>query len=674
MSRQHFLWLWCGLVAAFHIYAALSGAVREPDLGALHFALFMVSLALLVEQKNTLTQWLDRLAAGLGVISALYIVFRLEGLYAAGVSLNFFDKSIAVTAILAVLWGAHRAAGPIIPLLSLAGLAYMAGATTNLAGPFQFPGLSLETLLFRSAYETTGLFGSIATLSAGTVFPFVLFGALLVRAGAAESAIVLASKATGKMTGGPALAAIFGSALTGTMTGSAVANTATTGAVTIPTMKRHGFSPSFSAGVEAAASTGGQIMPPVMGAGAFVMIALTGLDYGTIVAASIAPAILYFLSVAFAVRVEARKQGLTEKPEEESSKGALTIFRILSFAVPFTALATMLGIGYTPSFAALCSMGLVIVMSFFTDKKLTPSELAGAVEGAVRTMAPLAALLVCVGLITLSVTATGLGPTFSLMLTEWAGGNLYIMLGLIALASLILGLGLPVTAAYIVLATVAAPALTAIITDEVLMHTILAGAIVPDAKPLLALSGIQGNSIAELKDAFLVADPALMALIRETALNPAIIAGATLAAHLAIFWLSQDSNVTPPVALAAFTAAGIAKASPLKSGFVAWRLAKGLYFLPVLMLSGPLVRGDWVSASVAAIMAVPALYAITIAIAGHGQHRLPFMMRPLLGAIGVTLLFGLPFWVDALLAGVVVLHYCHERGAIRHVVARLKPA
>lgn len=674
MTPQLYLWGWCGLVAVFHIYAALTGAVREPDLGALHFGFFMISLALLAERQTKIGVWADRIAAGLGAIAALYIVFQLEALYARGVMLNVFDKSVAATAILAVLWGAYRAAGPIIPVLAVLGLAYMAGATASFEGTFQFPGLSFETVLFRSAFETTGIFGSIATLSATTVFPFVLFGALLVRAGAAESAIILATKATSKLTGGPALAAVFGSALTGTMTGSAVANAATTGAVTIPTMKRNGFTPSFSAGVEAAASTGGQIMPPVMGAGAFVMVALTGHEYGTIVAVSILPAILYFLSVAFAVRAEARKTGITPRKFDESSKGALKIMRILTFVVPFAALATMLSIGYTPSFAALCSMGLVIVMSWFTDKRLTPSEIAGAIEGAVRTMAPLAALLVCVGLITLAVTATGLGPTFSLMLIEWAGGNLYFMLGLIAIASLILGMGLPVTAAYIVLATVAAPALTALLTDEVLVHHVLTGTIAAEAKPLLALSGIQGESLGELKAAFRAADPALLALIRETALDPAVLAGSLLAAHLAIFWLSQDSNVTPPIALAAFTAASLADASPQRSGFAAWRLAKGLYFLPMLMVSGPLIRGNWVSAGIAALIAVPALYAITIAIAGYGQKRLPPWQRPLLGGAGLAILFGFPLWVDLPLVGLIVLHYLYDRGAIRHVVARFKPA
>jgi TRAP transporter 4TM/12TM fusion protein len=262
-------------------------------------------------------------------------------------------------------------------------------------------------------------------------------------------------------------------------------------------MKRAGFPPHFAGGVEAAASTGGQLMPPIMGAGAFVMASMTQIPYTTIVAVSALPAILYFLTVAFFVRIEA-KRSQTIALVDEDMPGMIEVFRQggASFVIPVTLLIVLLVIGYTPTYAAGFSILACIAASWLTTTRMGIKEIIGALELGARNMIMTAVLLCSVGLIVNVVTTAGIGNTFSLMITNWSGGSLLIALVLIALASLVLGMGLPVTAAYIVLGTLSAPALNQLLLQSQLLEQMVNGTLPETARAI-----------------FMLADPASLALL-----------------------------------------------------------------------------------------------------------------------------------------------------------------
>ncbi|PJA60660.1 MAG: C4-dicarboxylate ABC transporter permease, partial [Rhodobacterales bacterium CG_4_9_14_3_um_filter_71_31] len=432
-----------------------------------------------------------------------------------------------------------------------------------------------------------------------TVFLFIIFGAFLLRSGAGDFVIALARAVAGRLAGGPGLVAVIASGLTGTISGSAVANTASTGVITIPLMKRAGFSPRFAGGVEAAASTGGQLMPPIMGAGAFVMASYTQIPYERIVAVAALPALLYFASVAFFVRIEAKRLGLGPMPGAAVSLGQAMRAGGASFFLPIGAVIALLLYGFSPSYAAVLGIGAVIASSWLTQTPMGPRAVLDALSLGARNMIMTAVLLVAVGIVVNVISTAGVGNTFSLMIATWAGGNVLIAIVLIGLASLVLGMGLPVTAAYIVLATLSAPALAGMIADASVVALLAAGDLPAAAAPILMLAapdaaGALGAPMAYADAASLVAGLPLelRSALRDMAVSREALTAALLSAHMIIFWLSQDSNVTPPVCLAAFTAAAIAKGPPMGTGFTAWKLAKGLYIVPVLFAYTPFLSGD----------------------------------------------------------------------------------
>ena len=350
----------------------------------------------------------------------------------------------------------------------------------------------------------------------------------------------------------------------GSISGSSVANVVTTGVITIPLMKRAGFPPRFAAGVEAAASTGGQMMPPIMGAGVFIMSTYTQIPYLSIVAVSFLPAIMYFLSVAFWVRIEALKRGILPIPDDTPS--LLAVLRSGGhLLLPLVVLIALLIVGFTPTYAAGISIAAAVAASWLGKTPMGPRAILEALELGARNMVSTGLLLVAVGLVVNVIATTGIGNTVSLMISNWAGGSLLLTLILVALASLVLGMGLPVTASYVVLATLSAPALYTLIGESHLVQTIAAGTLPEEAKAIFML--VAPDALASLGQPMPAADAAALlakvpadftSQLLQQALSPALLTTALLSAHMIIFWLSQDSNVTPPVCLAAFAAAAIA--------------------------------------------------------------------------------------------------------------------
>ncbi len=634
-------------VSLLHIYFNLIALLPSLWQNALHFAGFALLCSLTIPLGGPRRKWRWLLAVDLllgiaAATSAIYMISMEDAIYARGMRLVTGEWIAGIVLIGTALELTRRTTGWIIPILIILALSYVGWWGSMLSGVFKFSGLKPDTILFRSVYGDDGIFGNIALISSTFVFMFILFGAFLLRSGAGDFVINLARVVAGKTIGGPGFVAVFASALTGTISGSAVANTASTGVITIPLMKKAGFDARFAAGVEAAASTGGQLMPPIMGAGAFVMASYTQIPYTTIVIVSILPAILYFASVAFYVRIEAKRTGIGLIDDEKLRLVDVVKEGGLPFLLPIGALIGMLVYGFTPTYAAGVAIAGVVVGSWFTPNRMGPLAILEALALGARNMVMTGILLCTVGLIVNVITTAGIGNTFSLMITEWAGGNLLIALILIALASLVLGMGLPVTASYIVLGTLSAPALYNLIVDAQLLQIVAGGLLSEEARTIFmlalpdkaALLG-QAMPLAEAEAMLAAVPEELLSTLRDLAISPHAATFALLSAHMIIFWLSQDSNVTPPVALAAFTAAAIAKTPPMVTGLYSWKLAKGLYIVPILFAYTPFLGGSWADDLTIFFFAFLGLYAFTGAFQGHLENSL----NPFFRLVALTLAF-----------------------------------
>ncbi|MEL6436274.1 MAG: TRAP transporter fused permease subunit [Pseudomonadota bacterium] len=641
------------IISATHVWMNSFGNVSTLFQNGFHYAGFALLCALVTPistadwAKGGVVRALD-IAFGVAVAcAAIYVVLAETAVYDRGVRLIWTDWLAAGLCIAGALEFTRRTTGWIIPFLIVAALTYIAFWGQYVPGVFRFAGLSLETITFRAMYGDDAMFGTIARISSTFVFMFILFGAFLLKSGAGDFIVDISRVVAGRFIGGPGFVAVMASGLTGTISGSAVANTASTGVITIPLMKRAGFPKHFAGGVEAASSTGGQLMPPIMGAGAFVMASFTQIPYTTIVTVSILPAILYFATVGFFVRIEAKRSNATALADEDGP-GLWEVFRNggPSFLIPVGLLIGLLVSGYTPTYAAGFAILTCIAASWLTPNRMGPARIVEALELGARNMIMTGVLLCAVGLIVNVITTAGIGNTFSLMISQWSDGSLIIAIVLVALASLVLGMGLPVTAAYIVLGTLSAPALNQLILQGQLVDMIAAGTLPEAAKPIFmlaipdqiaALSAPM--SIAEARQIIAAVPPESLTLVTGQAFDPAALTLALLSAHMIIFWLSQDSNVTPPVCLAAFTAAAIAESPPMKTGIAAWKVAKGLYFVPLLFAYTPLLSGNWPEMLEIFAFALPGLWAVSAAIQGHWENHLNPIERVLVLMVGATLMW-----------------------------------
>jgi TRAP transporter 4TM/12TM fusion protein len=504
------------------------------------------------------------------------------------------DVLVGVVTTVVVLEAARRAVGLGMTAIGLLFVIYaFAGGRGELPwladllpGVLSHRGYSLERLASQLTLGAEGIFGIPLGVAATFVFIFVLFGAFLEVTGAGQFFIEFAYALTGRQRGGPAKAAVLASAGMGSISGSAIANVVTTGALTIPLMKRLGYRPAQAGGIEAAASTGGQIMPPLMGAGAFLISEFTQVPYVHIVMISLFPALLYFGTVFLLVHITAVKQGVERLPDEALPGIRMVLSNGWHFLLPIVLLVWLLVAGFSPmrvGFYAIISVCLVAGVRAFLRFLFQEPTFAGFIElcrkGVGLTVKALelgarnavAVSLACAvaGIIVGVVGLTGLGLKFSSLMLTFSGGNLVLALLMVAVASLVLGMGLPVTAAYIVLIILVGPALT---TEFGI--------------PLLV-------------------------------------------AHLVVFWYSQDSNVTPPVALAGFAGAAVAGSKPLETSVQAWKFAKGLYLVPLFMvfnnaiiLGGPVPLVLWNG-----LIAIVALVAFAALLEGFLWASLPAWQR-----------------------------------------------
>jgi TRAP transporter 4TM/12TM fusion protein len=619
---------------------------------AIHFGGFAFLAAVTISPfgRNANKAWALAFDVTYGLLiasAALWVAYAENGVYertlaVTGQSWQFtwVDWAAGGLLIFAALDLSRRVSGWVIPILIIISLSYILYLGSYLPGVFRAASLPLNDVLFRTLYNDEGMFGILASISSTNITLFMIFGGFLVASGASDFVIELSKVVAGRTRGGAAFVAVLSSALTGTISGSAIANTASTGVITIPLMKSNGFRPRFAAGVEAAASTGGQLMPPIMGAGAFVMASYTSIPYSTIVSVSIIPAFLYFLSVAFIVRIEAVKHQVGEGIDLVVNKGKL-ISGGLVFVLPLAVMIYLLMGGVTPSYAASWAIGALVAVSWFTTiaarfvgpgtfepVQMGPSKIGEALLIGMKSSIMTGILLVAIGIMNNAIVTSGIGNGFSLMIAQWSGGSLVIAILLIALASLVLGMGLPVTAAYIILAILTAPALAGILADSLIIDQLVQGIADPAKSAMFMLvdsphaAKVATGMLREEAIALMAAMPFELAItVRPLLVDPAAQAAFLLTAHLIIFWLSQDSNVTPPVCLAAFTAAGIAGSKPMATGFESWKIAKGLYIVPLMFAYTPLITGSLAEVLQIGFFGLFGIYATNVLIQRYPRGR-----------------------------------------------------
>jgi TRAP transporter 4TM/12TM fusion protein len=496
---------------------------------------------------------LDYLAIPLVLWSTFRILdFNYQGIDHLLHGLGGADFLAGVIIAIATLEMARRSVGIVMMIVGMVFIVY--GAYGNyLPDVLATRGFSFERLVRFHVYTNAGLYGAPIGIAAGAVFAFVLFGAFLQVTGAGKFLIDLSFAAAGRFRGGPAKASVIASAAMGSISGSAIANTVTTGSLTIPMMKQLGFRPQQAAGIEAAASTGGQIMPPIMGAGAFVMAEFTKTPYADIVWMSLVPAILYFGSVLLYVHLLAVRMGIEGMKVKER---AWQITKDgLHFLIPLVIITILLLNNYSPVLVGVSGCAAVVLASLLRRHTRTGIGMLFSAlhEGAVLAV-PISIACAVAGIVVGSIGQTGVGLQFTESVVSLSQGQLWLALVLVAFAALILGMGLPATAAYIVLSVMTGPAL------------------------------------------------------QELGL-------AMITAHMIIFWLSQTSNVTPPIALAAFAGAGVAGAPPMRSAIEAFRLAGGLFLIPLMMAYSPLLlTGDttWLDVGLAAIVTLALMVCVAM--------------------------------------------------------------
>jgi len=484
-------------------------------------------------QRNRSLIWLNWAWAILGVVVCGYVLVDFENLVNRMGALSTTDRILGGLCIIMVLDATRRAIGWPLPIVTITFLLY-AYFGYLIPGSFGHRGYDLHRILNQMYMTTEGIFGVPLGVVVTIVFLFILFGAFLDKGGGGQFFVNLAVSLAGRLRGGPAKIAVVSSGLMGMISGSSIANVATTGTFTIPLMKRIGYRPEFAGAVEAAASTGGQIMPPIMGAAAFIMAEFTQTAYLKIVVMAIIPALLYYLSCYMNVHFEACRTGMKGLPEDEIPRVAAVLRDGWVFILPVIGLIVVLSMGYSPARAAFVGMGLMIVIGMLkASTRLTPKGFWDVLALAGRNAVGIAAACACAGMIVGTTSMTGLGVKMAMLIEYLAGGKMIVALLLTALASLILGMALPTTANYIVQASVAAPALIALGLPK-------------------------------------------------------------LTAHMFVFYFGVYADITPPVALAAYTAAGIAKGDPMKTGLIASRnvfigfLIPFLFvYHPALVLQGP---------------------------------------------------------------------------------------
>jgi len=549
-----------GLVLFYSYSAILEPAATQYHRG-IYVIITYVLVFLVYRSKNRFVRVLDYLLIGLSIYSISYWILNFEAInYRTGAETQL-DQFTAVIGVLIGIEVARRVVGNVFVIIGSILLLYgMYGDASWIPEDMQHAGDTFLGLCTSIFYKSDGVFGIMANVLATYIILFVIFGAFLEKSGAQRFYVDWPLAAVGHKIGGPGKVAVIASGLFGSISGSAIANTVSTGAFTIPMMKKAKFEPHIAGGIEPSASIGGMFLPPIMGAGGFIMAELTGMPYSQIMLIAIFPALMYFFSVYLMVHFYAKKNNIQGEKSELSGK---EIFKTQwYYLTPLLVITLFMLLGYSPGYSAIFGVIACIAVSYV--RKETRIDLTRFVEASrdgTMSSLKIGATLGVIGIIIGVLTYSGLILTFADIVIEAAGGKLWLTILFVALASLVLGMGVPVTAAYLITAVVAVPALTHL--------------------------GVN-----------------------------------LIAAHMIVYWLSQDSNITPPVCIAAFAGATIAKANMWKTAFTAFKFAKFLYLGPFLFgyVPGFTLNGSSTDIGVAFAMIIIGTYIYAWLLSGMPFH------------------------------------------------------
>lgn len=518
------LWMGFHMLTAAQIIFLTPHKLRIIHLG---FALIMVFLLTPFGRKSDMTKFggMDVLLALSAAVAFIIAFFRYDALLQMGGRYDMIDIYIGIICIILLFEAARRVSSPGLIGLALVALTYVFFGQ-YLSGGLSHTGFTLKRVVQHLFLTGEGVFGFALGVSAETIVVFVIFGALLQEVGIADYFYDLSNALAGRAIGGPAKVAVISSSLMGMISGETSANVATTGAFTIPLMKRVGYSPDFAGAVECAASAGGQILPPVMGATAFMLADTLGIPYIDLAIAAMLPALLYYTSVFSGVHFRAVRLNL--RRNDEDTKGAKDLLKKSYLMLPLAGIVVFLLMNYTPTFAAFWGgIGTAVVISFFNkETRLSPEKITRIMYNSARTAMSLAVATAVVGIIVGVFSLTGISMTMARLIFKAAGGIKIITLFLTMIVAIILGMGLPTSAAYVLASISAAPALT--------------------------LAGID-----------------------------------LLPAHLFVFYYGCMSTITPPVATGAYTAAGLSGGNANTTGFIALRLAVAGFIVPFVFIYIP---------------------------------------------------------------------------------------
>ncbi len=496
-----------------NLWATWSGQIRRClFVGVIILFTFLIYPAKKGEQKVNHMPWYDIVLAIAGSFGFFYYIANFEAIVNLGTSIQTIHIVLGIISILVLAECCRRAVG--IPILCVAGVFVLYA--------FFGRGMSLRMVIYNLFYTTDGIIGTPISVCSTYIVLFIIFGAFLEATGIANFFIECANSIAGAATGGPAKVAVISSALCGMVSGSSVGNTVTTGSVTIPLMKKTGYPGEFAGAVEAAASTGGQIMPPIMGAAAFIMAEMTGFAYSDIVVRAILPAFLYFSGIFLMVHFKAKKLGMKGLDRSELPK-AKDILPKIYLIIPLVLLVYLIIKGETMALSAVYATVAAIAVSLINkDDRMTPTKFVNALENGSKNTISIGVACGVAGIIACCVTMTGLGGKLISYIVKLSGGHLIIALLLTMLCCIVLGMGVPTTANYIIMASTCAP----ILINGMGMHV--------------------------------------------------------LAANMFVFYFGIVADITPPVALAAYAGAAIAKAPPMKTALNASRLAIAAFIIPYI--------------------------------------------------------------------------------------------
>ncbi|WP_042470431.1 TRAP transporter permease [Bacillus ndiopicus] len=591
--------IYFGLLAfsLFQLYTAIWGVFPAQIQRTVHLGFGLTFIFLLFPARRKARKdkipFYDFILAIIAILVGSYWSINYERLVKSLGQLEQMDFIIGLLAVLLVLEAARRAVGLPITIIASLFLLYA------YFGPYMpdfmaHRGQSIEGIVNLMFYSTDGILGTPISVSATFIFVFLLFGAFLVKTGVGQYFNDLAVSVAGKLIGGPAKVAIFSSALQGTISGSSVANVVTSGSYTIPMMKKLGYKKEFAGAVEAAASTGGQLMPPIMGAAAFLMVEFIGrgITYWDIAKAAAIPALLYFTGIWIMTHFEAKRLGLKGLSDEEMPDRK-EVFKKIYLLLPIILIIVLMLAGVPVMHAALYGvLACILVGMFNKETRLGFLDILDALVDGARTALGVVAATACAGIIVGVVVKTGLGLSLANSLVKLAGGSILLTLVFVMIASLILGMGAPTTANYVITSTIAAPAIIALLAPNTPQELV----------PIVVL----------------------------------------LSAHFFVFYFGIIADITPPVALAAFAASGISGGDPIKTGVNSAKLAIAAFIIPYMIVFSPallmidvtILQIIWV-----VFTAIMGMIAIGSGVIGYWYRKLYWFERIIVIAAGLAMIY-----------------------------------